>query len=118
MAKKTGKIPLDKEDTETRTVLGEPLNEKLKAPVDPTELEWIKVMKRQIYQLQTAIKNHGLNHDFANVDLDLEEKESLPSKYQFPSMKKYYGTDDPHLYLKQYVTYIKGTELSKAQIIR
>ena len=37
-------------------------------------------------QLQTAMKNHELNPDFANIDLDLEEEEPLPSKYQFPSM--------------------------------
>ena len=46
------------------------------------------------------MKNHGLNPDFANMDLDLEKKESLPPKYQFLSMKKYYGIDDPHLHLK------------------
>ena len=33
-------------------------------------------------------------------------------------MKKYYGTNDPHLYLKQYVTYMKATGLSKAQIVK
>ena len=55
------------------------------------------------------MKNYGLNSDFANVDLDLEKKESLPPKYQFPSMKMYYGTDDPHLHLKQYVIYMNAT---------
>ena len=63
------------------------------------------------------MKSHGLNPDFAKVDFDLGEKELLPPKYQFPSMKKYSGTDNPHLHLKQYVTYMKGTGLSKAQII-
>ena len=75
-------------------------------------------MKRQMDKLQTAMKNHGLNPDFANVDLNLKEKESLLPKYQFLNMKKYYGTDDPHLHLKQYVTYMKATGLCKAQIIR
>ena len=69
-------------------------------------------------QLQTAMKNHGLNPEFANMDLDLEKKESLAPKYQFPSMKKYSDIDDPHLHLKQYVIYMKATGLSKAQIIR
>ena len=64
------------------------------------------------------MKSHGLNLDFANVDLDLGEKEPLPPKYQFPSMKKYFGTNDPHLHLKQYVIYMKATGFSKAQIIR
>ena len=33
-------------------------------------------------------------------------------------MKKYYGIDDPHLHLKQYIIYMKATGLSKAQIIK
>ena len=69
-------------------------------------------------QLQIVMKNYGFNSDFANVDMDLEKKESLLPKYQFPSMKKYSGTDDHYLHLKQYVTYMKATGLSKAQIIR
>ena len=64
------------------------------------------------------MKNHGINPDFANVNLDLEKKEPLSSKYQFPSMKKYSVTDDPHLYLKQYVIYMKATGLSNNHIIR
>ena len=64
------------------------------------------------------MKYHGLNPDFADVDLDVEERESLPPKYQFQSMKKYSGTNDPHLHLKQYVTYMKATRLSKAQIVK
>ena len=72
----------------------------MKAPADPIEPEWMKDMKRQMDQLQTAIKNHMLNPDFANVDLDLEERELLLPKYQLSSMKKYSGTDNPHLHLK------------------
>ena len=75
-------------------------------------------MKKQIDQLQTVMKNHGINPDFANVNLDLEKKEPLPPKYQFPNMEKYSGIDDPHLHLKQYVTYMKATGLSNTQIIR
>ena len=55
--------------------------------------------------------------DYTNLTLD-EEDDPLPRKYKFPNMKKYSGTDDPHLYLKQYVTYMKPTGLSKAQIIK
>ena len=99
-----GKMPVNEEDSQTKTVLGKPPKEKLKAPADLTELEWVKDIKRQMAQLKTTMKSHGLNPDFANMDLDLGEKEPFPPKYQFPSMKKYFGTDDPHLYLKQYVT--------------
>ena len=118
MAKMVGKMPFDEEETKTRTVLGEPLKEKLKASADPTESEWMKDMKIQMDPLQTVMKNYGLNPDFANVDLDLEVEELLHSKYKFPSIKKYYGIDDLHLHLKQYVTYMKATRLSKAQIIK
>ena len=69
-------------------------------------------------QLQTTLKKLGLNPNFIDSDLNLEEKESLPPKYQFSSMKKYSGIDDPHLHLKQYVTYMKATGLFKAQIIK
>ena len=41
-----GKMPINEEDSQTRTVLGEPPKEKLKAPADPTKLEWMKDMKR------------------------------------------------------------------------
>ena len=46
MAKRLGKIPLDEEDTETRTILGKPLKEKLKAPANLIKPEWVKDMKR------------------------------------------------------------------------
>ena len=63
----------------------------MKALVDPTELEWMKDTKREMDQLKTTLKKHGLNPNFTNLDMDLEKKESLPLKYQFPSMKKYSG---------------------------
>ena len=55
--------------------------------------------------------------DYADLTLD-EEDDPLPRKYKFLNMKKYSSTDDPHLHLKQYVTYMKATGLSKAQIIK
>lgn len=33
-------------------------------------------------------------------------------------MKKYSGTDDPHLHLKQYTTYMMATGLTKTQIVK
>ena len=55
--------------------------------------------------------------DYTNLSLERED-EPLPPKYKFPNMKKYSGIDDPHLHLKQYVTYMNATELSEAQIIK
>ena len=88
MAKMIKKMPFNEEDTETRTILGKPLKEKLKAPVDSTEPEWIKDMKRKMNQLQTAMKNHGLNPDFANVDMDLEKKRIIASKMPIPKYEE------------------------------
>ena len=51
-------------------------------------------------QLHTALKKYGLNPNFVELDLDLEEEEPLLLKYTFPNMKKYSSTDDPHLHLK------------------
>ena len=42
----------------------------------------------------------------------------LPLKFKFLDMKKYTGTDYPHLHLKQYVTYMSATELTNVQIIK
>ena len=60
----------------------------------------MKNRQRQIDQLQTALKKHGLNLNFIDLDLDLEEEEPLPLKYKFPNIKKYSVTNDPHLHLK------------------
>ena len=40
--------PIDEEDFETRTIVGEPFKEKLKAVGDSIEPEWMKDMKKQI----------------------------------------------------------------------
>ena len=95
IAKIVEKRSIDDEDF--KTIIGEPLKENLKAAEDSTEPEWIKDMKKQIDQLQAAIKKHGLNYDFTN--LDLEEEELLPPKFRFLDIKKYDGTDDPHLHI-------------------
>ena len=67
-------------------------------------------------QLKAAMKKCGLHHDFTNLDLGKDEP--LPLKYRFLNIKKYDGTDDPHLHLWQYITFMKPTGLTKAQIIK
>ena len=84
MAKMIGKMPFDEEDTETRTILGKPPKEKLKALTYLIEPEWVKDMKRKMDQLQTTMKSHGLNPDFANMDLDLEKKRIIAPEIQIP----------------------------------
>ena len=55
--------------------------------------------------------------DYTYLNLD-EKDDPLPRKFKFPNMRKYSRTDDPHLYLKQYVTYMKATWLTKVQIVK
>ena len=95
-----GKMPLAEQDSEIITVVGEPLKGKLNAPAYPTESEWMKDMQRQMDQLQTILEKHGLNPNFTDFDLDLDEEELFPLKYTFLNIKKYSSTDDPHLHLK------------------
>ena len=55
--------------------------------------------------------------DYTNLDL-YKDSDPLPQKFKFPDMNKYSGTDDPHLRLKQYVTYMSTTELTNSQITK
>ena len=52
-------------------------------------------------QMQMMTKENGMTTpvDYADLTLD-EEDDPLPQKFKFPNMKKYSGTDDPHLHLK------------------
>ena len=77
-----------------------------------------KNMTKTMAQIQIMMKKKGMTTSMDYADLNLDEKDNpLPRKFKFPNMKKYSGTDDPYLNLKQYVTYMKPTGLSKAQII-
>ena len=70
-------------------------------------------------QIQIMMKEKGMTAPMDCADLTLDEEDDpLPQKFKFPNMRKYSGTDDLHLHLKQHVTYMKLTGLSKAQIIK
>ena len=47
IAKIARKRPINEEDFKTRTIIVEPLKEKLKATEDPTEPKWMKDMKNR-----------------------------------------------------------------------
>ena len=65
------------------------------------------------------MKEKGITNSIDHADLNLDEEDDpLPRKFKFPNMKRYSGTDDPYLHLKQYATYMKPTGLSKSQIIK
>ena len=102
------------------TVLADPIGRRNVGQAENVEQPyWAKNMTRAMTQMQIMIKENGMTTpmDYADLTLD-DEDDPLPRKYKFLSMKKYSGTDDPHLHLKQYVTYMKPTGLSKAQIIK
>ena len=76
-------------------------------------------MTKAMTQMQIMMKERGMTAPMDYTDLTLDEEDNpLPRKFKFPNMRKYSSTDDPHLHLKQYVTYMKPTRLSKAQIIK
>ena len=69
--------------------------------------------------MQMQMKEKGIDAPLDYTDLDLYKgSDPLPKKFKFPDMKKYMGTKDPHLHLKQYVTYLSATELTNAQIVK
>ena len=51
------KRPIDEEDFETRTIVGEPLKGKVEVAEDSAELEQKKDMKKHMDQRQATMKN-------------------------------------------------------------
>ena len=65
------------------------------------------------------MKEKGIDTSLDYTDLYLYKgSDPLPKKFKFSDMRKYTGTKDPHLHLKQYVTYLSATELISAQIVK
>ena len=70
--------------------------------------------------MQIQIKKKGMEAPLDYTDLDLYKGNDhpLPRKFKFPDMSKYSKNDDPHMHLRQYVTYMSAIELSNAQIVK
>ena len=65
------------------------------------------------------MKEKGMKAPLDYTDLNLYNGDDpLPQKFKFPDMRKYSGNDNPHLHLKQYLTYMSTTELTNAQIVK
>ena len=65
------------------------------------------------------MKEKGMDAPIDYTDLNLDEEYyPLPRKFKFPNMRKYSRIDDPHMHLKQYMTYMKAIGLTKAQIVK
>ena len=113
-------LPVRDREKDDVTVLVEPVGQRNMGQVENAkQSDWAKNLTKAMTQMQIMMKEKGMATPMDYTDLTLDEEDDpLPWKYKFPNMKKYYGTDDPHLHLKQYVTYIKATGLSKDQIIK
>ena len=101
-------------------VLADPVRQRNMGPIENAEqLDWAKHMAKTMAQVQIMMKEKGITVlvDYTDLTLDGDD-DPLPPKFKFPNMKKYSRVDDPHLHLKQYVTYMKAISLSKAQITK
>ena len=113
-------ILVRKREKDDVTMLADPIGQRNIGQAEEVEQsDWAKDMTKAMTQIQVMMKEKGMTTpiDYADLTLD-EEDDPLSQKYKFPSMKNYSGTDNPHLHLKQYITYMKPTRLSKAQIIK
>ena len=63
--------------------------------------DWAKNITKVMTRIQMMIKKKGIDAplDYTNFSLEREDELLLP-KYKFSNIKKYFGTDDSHLYLK------------------
>ena len=88
-------------------------------PREIEKLDWAKDIMKTMAQMQMQMEEKGIDAhlDYTNLDL-YKGSDPLPKKFKFPDMKKYTGTEDPYLHLKQYVTYSSATELTNAQIVK
>ena len=99
-------LPVREREEDDVTVLANPIGQRNMGQVEEVEQSyWAKNMTKAMAQIQMMMKEKGMTTPMDYADLTLDEKDDpLSQKFKFPNMKKYSGTDDPHLHLKQYVT--------------
>ena len=104
-------LPVRDREEDDVTVLAGPISRRNMGQAENVEQsDWAKNMTRAMTQIQIMMKENGIIAPMDYTDLTLDEEDDLlPRKFKFLSMEKYSGTDDPHLHLKQYVTYMKPT---------
>ena len=94
-------------DDDMETVLTNLSKQESQPPTgDSEQPEWAKEMAKVRSQMQLLMKDKGLDAAIEYSDLDLVKEEPLSPKYRFPDIKKYDGTDDPHLHLRQYFAFM------------
>ena len=63
--------------------------------------DWAKDLVKVMAQMKMQMKEKVIDAPLDYTDLDLYKgSDPLPRKFKFPDMKKYSGTEDPHLHLK------------------
>ena len=95
-------LPVRDREEDNVTVLADPTGQRNIGQAENAEQsDWAKNLTKTMAQIQMMMKENGMTTpmDYADLTLD-EEDDPLPQKYKFLSMKKYSGTDDPHLHLK------------------
>ena len=111
-------IPIKERVEEEIAVIANP--EKKKGVVQAEsgeESEWARNLNKNMARMQMMMKEKGIDTAMDYADLDKGD-DPLPLKFKFLNMKKFTGTDDPHLHLKQFATYMKATGLTRAQIVK
>ena len=95
-------LPVRERKEDNVTMLAEPVGQRNVGQAENAEQSnWAKNLTKAMAQMQVMMKEKGMATpvDYADLTLD-EEDDLLSQKYKFPNMKKYSGTDDPHLHLK------------------
>ena len=107
-------------EDDQETLLAEPITrQRLDILKEIEKLDWANDLIKTMAQMQIQMKKKGIEAPLDYIDLDLYKgNDPLPQKFKFLDMRKYSGNDDPHLHLKQYVTYMSATELTNAQIVK
>ena len=103
-------------EDDQETLLAEPVaRPRVDVPEQIEKPDWAKDLAKSMAHIQVMMKEKGMEAPLDYTDLDLYKGDNpLSRKFKFFDMRKYSGNDDPHLHLKQYVTYMSATELTNA----
>ena len=74
---------------------------RVEIPREAERPDWAKDLVKAMAQMKIQMKEKGIDVPLDYNDLDLYKgSDPLPRKFKFPDMRKYSGTEDPHLHLK------------------
>ena len=116
-AETSGKWPIENDQ---ETLIAEPITrQRLDILEEVEKLECAKDLAKTMAQMKIQMKKKGIDApiDYADLNLD-EDDDPMPLKFKFPDIRKFNGTDDPHLHLKLFVSHMRSTGLTKPQIVK